>query len=377
MSRNRNNGSRRSQEVKKQDREISLAALIVVALIIIVALRIWIGLATGEKTKDDYKITIGEQPSNTTTVQTVSDESALPDDWKDSVTAKTTDGVPIPKGFKFMEGTKNTGVVIQSEDSDKNEFVWVPVESLADFKTEETYSSNGYNDDTSTTEYINLKLSIAKYGGFYIGRYEASYKVGIESNKKQYTEEELATFRALTTKSIEATSNESEIINVPGKLWNNVNYKAAKAASSNMYKAGSELNTSGVVSHLVYGVEWDATMKWLEVKGKYGEANTVMTTADITTNGSKWGNYLDSTFDGHGVILPSGSITYTKANNIYDMAGNLFEWTQESAAAPTNKVYRGGSFKNNGYQTLPIIRYSAPESSYTTDIGFRPALYIK
>ena len=73
-----------------------------------------------------------QQPSNTTTVQTVSDESALPDAWKDSVTAKTTDGVPIPKGFKFLEGTKNTGVVIQSEDSDKNEFVWVTVESLAD-----------------------------------------------------------------------------------------------------------------------------------------------------------------------------------------------------------------------------------------------------
>ena len=47
----------------------------------------------------------------------------------------TSDGVPIPKGFYYVTGTKNTGVVISDNILDENnqegnagnQFVWVPV----------------------------------------------------------------------------------------------------------------------------------------------------------------------------------------------------------------------------------------------------------
>ena len=51
-------------------------------------------------------------------------------EWKETIDDVTEDGVPIPKGFTYVTGTKDTGTVIK--DSNGNEFVWVPA-------TESTY----------------------------------------------------------------------------------------------------------------------------------------------------------------------------------------------------------------------------------------------
>ena len=51
------------------------------------------------------------------------------DEWKNKI-AEEVEGVPVPKGFTYKEGTKDTGLVIQ--DAKGNEFVWVPA-------TESTY----------------------------------------------------------------------------------------------------------------------------------------------------------------------------------------------------------------------------------------------
>ena len=54
------------------------------------------------------------------------------EEWKNTI-AEIKDGVPIPKGFTYKEGTKDTGLVIQDEKG--NEFVWVPA-------TESTYAKD-------------------------------------------------------------------------------------------------------------------------------------------------------------------------------------------------------------------------------------------
>ena len=69
-----------------------------------------------------------------------------------------------------------------------------------------------------------------------------------------------------------------------------------------------------------------------------------------------------------------------KKKNIYDVAGNLWEWTQE-ASYPNNKsesyMLHGGSFKNSFSVNPACYRgYGAATGTHTTR-GFRPALYIK
>ena len=50
----------------------------------------------------------------------------VPKDWEKYIDSMTDDKVPIPKGFTYLTGTKETGVVI--EDGLHNEFVWIPVD---------------------------------------------------------------------------------------------------------------------------------------------------------------------------------------------------------------------------------------------------------
>ena len=98
----------------------------------------------------------------------------------------------IPEGFRISTDSASTvqgGVVI--EDKDLNQFVWVPVATLADYKRT-AYSTNIETEETdNTTNSVKIKYdsiddhyftealpedektSVERYKGFYIGRYEA------------------------------------------------------------------------------------------------------------------------------------------------------------------------------------------------------------
>ena len=118
----------------------------------------------------------------------------------------TVDGVPIPSGFVYVGGTKASGLVISDNAADKekykgqttvgtdlvgNQFVWIPVDNIADYKRT-AYSTNvatGTIDSTTNSEHIKHSSSYSDYfkealpadektsvetnKGFYIGRYEA------------------------------------------------------------------------------------------------------------------------------------------------------------------------------------------------------------
>ena len=95
-------------------------------------------------------------------------ESKVPEEWKKHIASVTEDGVPIPKGFTYKEGTKEAGVVI--EDGSHNEFVWIP-------STESEYVKDTFLSGLDET------LDVKKYGGFYIGRYEATTPDGTEDTR--------------------------------------------------------------------------------------------------------------------------------------------------------------------------------------------------
>ena len=84
--------------------------------------------------------------------------------------------------------------------------------------------------------------------------------------------------------------------------------------------------------------------------------------------------------------IATGASDYTKVNNIYDMAGNMWEWTTEergykyvaNSSTGTFAVLRGGGFHNYGGSSPVAHRHGYYGSSWGGgfDFGFRVVLYI-
>ena len=281
-----------------------------------------------------------EVTGNTSNSETVKEE------WKNTI-ASVEDGVPIPKGFKYKEGTKDTGLVIQ--DGKGNEFVWVPA-------TESTYVKDTSfpsrkdikptGDDTLPKGITDETADVEKYGGFYIGRYEAgipegdtspSNKTGIPVSKQGVT------------------------------VWTNITYYSAKANAENM------ISNEYVQTGLLTGKAWDRTCHFIEDYIK------TLNTESSLTKSQYYGNYNNSLApanENSGIKKTAGFSENWKTKNIYDLAGNVWEWTAE--AGGTYRSYRGGDYYHDG-DVFPVsFRGIGYDPSDTNDyIGFRSRLYIK
>ena len=124
--------------------------------------------------------------------------------------------------------------------------------------------------------------------------------------------------------------------------------------------------TSYVKSGLLTGTMWDTTCKWIK--------NSGMDVSDSRT----WGNHSNSiapaNITGYGARRKTGYSEYWKAKNIHDLAGNVWEWTNE--AYSIQRFFRGGNFYNGG-KTAPIKhRYNSDINNTYGGVGFRIALYI-
>lgn len=155
--------------------------------------------------------------------------------------------------------------------------------------------------------------------------------------------------------------------------------------------------TEYIQSGLVTGTMWDAMMKFiaggddriitsLSSWGNYNNGNVKYTIgngryAEINPdNGEMTSKFTTSDGQYHYGINTTAMSEDIKKKNIYDVAGNLWEWTQE-ASYPNNKsesyMLHGGSFKNSFSVNPACYRgYGAATGTHTTR-GFRPALYIK
>ena len=228
------------------------------------------------------------------------------------------------------------------------------------------YSSTGYDMDSrlktlgigaKTTheflnqlekEFNNMIVSVEKYGGFYIGRYETG-------NINQET-------------PVVQKGN----TNISNQTWYNM-YKRCKNIKG---------DNTNVETGMIWGNQWDRTLMWLIETGS-------KTKEQIADDSTSWGNYNNATFEyvnssgstvtkneNSGTKIPTGNTEYTKANNIYDLAGNVYDWTME-ANSTNYRVYRGGNFYDIGGSFPADSRiYSYPTNSYYS-YGCRSALYIK
>ena len=218
---------------------------------------------------------------------------------KTTTIGKTGDTVTISRSTPNTTDYREPDLVVGSDSTsyDENESY---------YKTILGYDSPKAMAEAFTTDYANMIASIQKYGGFYIGRYELSNE-GVQKGKETLT-----------------YTN-----------W------------YNLYQKCTTLNASDKVeSKMIWGIQWDLACDFISKKG---EQKSI-------TNSTTWGNYPDSTgnaavMDGetkkYGSKQVTGYSEYWKANNIYDLAGNCTEWTQE--ANDTNyRASRGDDCNYNG-----------------------------
>ena len=289
----------------------------------------------------------------------------------------------IPEGFTVSsvstEKTIEDGLVIIDEKG--NEFVWVPV-AVPDGKTFEevfirtTASDSNYTEPYSTTgyteevvEYNKMKASVEKNGGFYIGRYEAGTTIERKVNVSNKTSEVVVQKNKPVYNYVAWGASMTDVTG--DVTYDSMNHgKGAVELSRDMYKS-----SNSVVSTLCYGVQWDAVMNFMKdvpnpnVPGKkYIEDSTGM------------GWYSDNYSEGNPSKITGVDVDENASNmvkNIYDMAGNVFEWTMEVNYTDC-RVSRGGHFAFDGaYLPASYRSVDDPVESIGVVVGFRPALYIK
>ena len=327
----------------------------------------------------------------------------------ETVSSKKTTKPYLPTGFTQVSGTTlKNGLTIQ--DSTGNQYVWIEVPmteevyptaglSITNFTDEEytaieadlhTYT-NDYRDGTSykdeyysgvgltSDEYTNLKKTMLKSvyqnGGFYVGKYET----GIEDTPK-------------TSGSLSTAPTEIPVIKQNAYPYNYVTCSQAQTLANNM-KSGNH------TSSLMFGVQWDLVLKYLETKGT--------AQADLKTDSTSWGNYSnnlwnitnenskyailntsnytlgDWTSGAYGikdsdtsVLLSTGASDDFSKQGIYDLAGNVWEWTLEyTAFSGSPCAIRGGGSNVGGSGSPAARRVFGNTTDYSGNIVFRLSLY--
>ena len=332
--------------------------------------------------------------------------------------------------FTKKEGTNlDNGLVIQ--DASKNEYVWVVVPRTkavyattglgkttftdADYTSIEndlkeytkTYrNGTGYSDTyaaddknvgwfADATAYNNLKNSMLKSvyenGGFYVGRYEA----GIGTNRT----------------SIEAQVNGKYPVPTTAPVTKADAYPYTYVTRTQAQNLASNVNSGTKTSSLMFGVQWDLVLAFMHNKGNIADST-------LTSNSTTIGNYRDSVFqlsqtgkyatysdwklsstwnpsttaitnfvdssrnkivqssDGNGILVTTGTSEKNKVMNIYDVAGNVLEWTLEKTSATSHPcASRGGYYSSTGSSYPAAYRFGITPDFSSVTIGFRVSLF--
>ena len=319
-----------------------------------------------------------------------------------TVSSKKTTKPYLPTGFtQDKDTTLKNGLTIQ--DSKGNQYVWIEVPmtdevyptaglNIKDFTDDEytkiendlhTYT-DVYRNGTSfkdeyysgigltSDQYSELKKTMLKSvyqnGGFYIGKYET----GIENAPK-------------TTGSSLKEPTETPVIKQNAYPYNYVTCSQAQTLASNM-ESGNH------TSSLMFGVQWDLVLKYLETKGTSQE--------DLKTNSISWGNnynnlwnitntdskyyynskwimgaYGEKTSESE-ILLSTGASNDFCKQGIYDLAGNVYEWTLEKShdsSAPC--VTRGESYSSIDAIISVAERSWRIEGNCYRYVGFRVSLF--
>ena len=316
--------------------------------------------------------------------------------------------------FTKKEGTIDTGLVIQ--DANGNEYVWVVVpRTTAVYKTTglgktaftdadytsiekdlkdytSTYvTTSGYSDTyvadndnvgwfADATAYNNLKNSMLKSvyenGGFYVGRYEA----GIGTNRT----------------SIEAQVNGKYPVPTTAPVTKADAYPYTYVTRTQAQNLASNVNSGTKTSSLMFGVQWDLVLAFMSK-----DTAKITSTDVLTKDSTAIGNYKDNLWtitnanaqylssgkfvqcpnpfkkeSNSNILLTTGADSSFSVQKIYDIAGNVLEWTLEKTSSPVGPCAdRGGIFDDIGSRVTAAYRYSFRTDFSHYGIGFRVSLF--
>ena len=421
------------KESKNQKNQgITLIALVITIIVLLILAGVSIAMLTGEN-----GILTQAQRAKKETENAQKEEESVLENYEQYIEGSTNGGtltkvtgnettnttvydslgnkVVVPAGFKVVNPGDNVedGIIIEDVSAKDNitvgnQFVWIPVDGM-NLKYEKHAYVNAEIDDTNTTidtgnrnwitqnyrKYSNRidneknPESVEKYGGFYVARYEA----GVPENANFYASKDGDTYY---TSETNPSKNVTTYIPVSKKgypVWNYISIENAKIVASKMY------NTTSIKSSLIDSYAWDTITQWLDNSG-YN-----------VTDSRSWGNYYSVSFDysglyaahahnaGWGLILAqtynkgstiknsdtyfetaTGNSERNKANNIYDFAGNFFEWTTETTAVDSNiyAVSRGGGMDSGNAHAAACLRISGEVNNKNLwHNTFRVVLYLK
>ena len=216
---------------------------------------------------------------------------------------------------------------------------------------DEFYEGCGVADSTTYNNMYKAMLkSVYNHGGFWIGRYEA----GITEARTASGDID-ASLKPLSKQNVYPL--------------NYVTCSQAQTLAGRINNIDSKYNSS-----LMFGVQWDMVLKYLEKKAtwngntesyyltqdssSWGEymgtslSTTIANAREFTYMTNSWGNVVNNTRSNYGgpVLSSTGSLIGTDKMNIFDLAGNEFEWTLEHATSNSGIPCsaRGGGFTNTG-----------------------------
>lgn len=298
------------------------------------------------------------------------------------------DGVTIPKGFYYVGGSKDTGIVISDNEADMglykdqknevdsdglqgNQFVWVPVEDFSKFKRKAGYSkgklqafesvSSGltegkfyepeWDGKSEKTESDKMYKSVKDNKGFYVARYEAGVEDNVIRDPNLNIDDKLIIRKTENVYNYVGWANTTDMTNEKG---------GAVELSRNMYTDKSKY---GVTSTLIYGVQWDAIVEW-------------MSDINNTNSGNKY--IIDSTGMGNytGHQEGTGTNDLYRVKNIYDLAGNMYEWTMEAYGLSQRAIRGGCYYGTTSLSMSERANVNQIDNNDPSEISFRVALYL-
>ena len=417
-----------------KNKGITLIALVVTIIVLLVLAGISISMLTGQ---NGILNRASEAKEKTGTSNVEEQRKLAQAEALINLEDTTYQGVTISKGFAPTkideEDSVDKGLVIT--DGYGNEYVWIEVP-----KTEAVYKKAGINVTSFTDdEYAKIEEDLQTYtnvyrkgtsfsdtwynasedvneknlsdwyqngndyniakkkmlksvyqnGGFWVGRYEA----GIEINR---TASGTATTIPLSKENL---------------------YPYTYVTRTQAKKLAEQVESGSYTSSLMFGVQWDLVLRYIEEKtveatkenkdkvrtqieetlnkdsttiGNYYKAGRKIvrgqyaSIADLT-NWKKYNENMDNNVNNGTLVtgdstiptlITTGGSDETKLQNIYDIAGNVFEWTLEKTSNDSNPcAYRGGDHSYNG-SNYPASYRSYNTTSYSNNrIGFRLSLY--
>ena len=382
---------RTKQQKEKFNQGITLVALVVTIVVLLILAGVSLNLVLGEngiisKAREASTKTVQAQQNSEIEMNLLEQELANATKEPDPA-----EGVKMPTGFYYVGGTKTSGIVISDNVNDKdkyknkavvgtdllgNQYVWIPcttdstssklqyartewgVEEDGDDNSRAikdeltltdasvTYSdadtANGINADVSKEIVAQIKAektSVAKYGGYYIGRYEVGKNGDTAVVKYNQTP-----YASIT--------------------WSTA-YGLAKKIITN----------SEATSYLCSSYAWDTAVNFIQNNSTAKNYAT-----SIEGFNGNWNPQAVKDPSGN-VIKPAGTSQQlntgltTQFSNIFDMGGNEAEFTTElNPGTSETVVLRGGGYYYGGPAGF---RWDDGSGHAGVGGGFRATLFLK